>query len=71
MRSGICSSTQAVGGGGGKRSWMREYGRCLSDGPLKEKMCQGNVATSRSELEIPFDKAGGVLNGFMIWEILR
>lgn len=46
MRSVICSSTQAVGR---KCSWMREYGRCLSDGLLKEKMCQGNVATPRSE----------------------
>lgn len=54
MRRVICSYPQAVGR---KRRWMGEYGSCLSDGLLKEKSCQGNVATSRSELEIPFDKA--------------
>lgn len=54
MRGAICSYPQAVGR---KRSWIRECGRCLSDELLKEKMCQGNAATPRSELEIPFDKA--------------
>lgn len=46
-----CSYPQAVGR---ELSWIREHGRCLSDGLPKERPCQGNVATSRSEPENSF-----------------